>query len=232
MKLPNDLELKPELINYNPQAQTLYKLAANSLFGKLQQKNNYSKKIYVSSQSELEDCFFSNEKQIENILCFDNLCQINVKCEEKDVSTNRETNCYLGAQVVCYGRQIIYQHLITLLNSSAKVFYIDTDSLFFSLPNHIENPLPISDALGHFKDVYTKNIENFISFGPKNYVISFESSSNSIKEIVKVSGLSLQSHINDKKVDFKLYDEYLTFFLKDTPKKKIRYNLNKSYCKL
>ena len=44
----------------NPAKRNFYKLAANSLFGKIAQRNDFKKTLYVSSQNELEDLYLCN----------------------------------------------------------------------------------------------------------------------------------------------------------------------------
>jgi len=214
MNLKGNLKLTPYNVKYNPQNQFLYKLAANSLFGKLSQKNNFSKSIFISSQIELENKYFEHKNNIEQIICHDSICQMIVKTPENKLPSNKKANCYLGGRIVSYSRQEIYSHLQNLLQNSAKVFYIDTDAIFFSLPNNIPICLPISDAIGHFKHLYPGKITQFSCLGPKKYLISYINE-NKITEVVKVSGLSLKSFELQNKIDSGLYRCFIENYFKN-----------------
>jgi hypothetical protein len=77
--LKHPFNLTPQNICDNSYLKSFYKLSANSLFGKLEQKSNRTKTKFVTSQNELEDIFFSND-EIESIICLnENCCQIEIK---------------------------------------------------------------------------------------------------------------------------------------------------------
>lgn len=215
LNLPPNLQLKPDLIQYNPSNDTFYKLAMNSLFGKFQQKHEFKKSIFVSNQSQLEEEFLKHSKDIENIFCLnDSLCRIVIKQDENNSQPSRSTNCYIGSQLVSYARQEIHEKLMILENIKAQVFYFDTDSIFFSLGSNIPLPFEISHALGDFKHIVSGKIISFITLGPKNYALTFEDpKSLKIKEYIKCKGLSLKAHLTQKHFKFKIYDDFLKAYL-------------------
>ena len=207
--------LSPENVQFNSQKRFFYKLMANSLFGKLEQKNNKYRTIFANKQSDLENIFYS-ENVIEDLYCIsDDICEVKVLPNELKLPPNRGSNCYIGAQVTAYAREIIYRHLQTLVSKSAKIFQVDCDSIIFTLPKGQQIPLNISEAVGDFKHEIKGKIISYCSLGPKNYSISFENESEqSIKTISKVSGLALNNHLNSFSFDTKLFKEYIDQILK------------------
>lgn len=214
MSLDFPLSLSPDNIKYNPQNHKLYKLAANALFGKIQQRSNHPKSIYASSQTELEELFFEHNTNIDNIVCHNDLiCELLVKPDELKLSPNRNANCYIGAQITSFARQVIYEHIQTLEKQNAQIFYVDTDAIYFSLPLSSTNPLMISDAVGHFKNVIQGEILSFYCLGSKNYILSYCDNSNFIKFYSKVKGLSLKSNILQSEIQAELYASYIESFV-------------------
>lgn len=214
LELPANLQISSNIVTPNLRKKNLYKLAANALFGKLQQRNDYLKSYYASSQIELEDLYFKYLDQIENIKCHqDSMCELFVKPDPLKIGPNRNANCYVGAQITSFARQVIYEHIQTLENKGATIFYVDTDSIFFSLNNTIPIPLKISECLGHFKHVYSNPIKSFHCLGSKNYLISYLSKNN-LEICCKVKGLSLQAKPQNDLNIVNLYDSYLDSFFK------------------
>ena len=75
----------------------------------------------------------------------------------------------------------------------------------FTLPNSTQCPLTLSNAVGDFKNEINGNVLSFFSFGPKNYVLTYEINGK-LNVIRKISGLSL-AHCSD--LNSKLYEEFL-----------------------
>jgi hypothetical protein len=61
------------------------------------------------------------------------------------------------------------------------------------MPKNQIVPLPISDAVGHFKNIYPGEIISFFALGPKNYQITFKTPNNEIKSVTKVRGFCLSN---------------------------------------
>jgi hypothetical protein len=207
----SDCILTPNSIKFNPRKRALYKLMANSFFGKFQQKSNQSKTMYVTDQMSLEKVYFENN--ITGIFCLSkDICQIQVQAEKNfKHPPSRIYNCLIGGQITAYARQVIYEHLITLEKNSCQVYYVDCDCLIFT---HSEtsatNPLPISNATGHFKYEIKGEIQNFFSFAIKNYSISYkESSTKNLKCMTKIKGLFLKNELFGDQVN---NDLFLNFF--------------------
>ena len=218
LELNEPFLLTPANVKFNQQKRFFYKLMANSLFGKLEQKHNKYRTLFVNKQSDLENIFHS-ENIIQDLFCIsDEICQVQVLPCELKLPPNRNSNCYIGAQLTAYARQIIYSHLQTLCNAGAKIYQVDCDSIIFTLPNEHPIPLKISEAVGHFKHEVSEKILSYYSLGPKNYSISFQDK-NCIKTISKVSGLSLNNSLNSFVLDTKLFQLYVDQFLNNRTEK-------------
>ena len=211
MNLKAPFNLSPSNVKLNSQKRTFYKLMANALFGKLEQRNDKSRTLYINQQSELEKLFFS-EKEIKDLNCINSeICEVQFVPDSQKLPPNKNSNCYIGAQLTAYARQTIYSSLQVLEKTSATVFQVDCDSIIFSLPKLQVIPLPLSDAVGHFKHEI-KNITSYQSLGPKNYCITFENN-NIIQTVTKVRGLSLNNALNKNTFSAELFKTYVEQFL-------------------
>lgn len=203
----------------NSYKQFLYKLAANSFFGKFQQRKDKLTTLFVGDDDELAKVVEKNACKIQGINCFeDRICNIVLKPEKKEIKDSLNENCYLGAQIVALARIYFYKQIQKVLEvPNSQLFYCDTDSLFFSLPKNVENPLEMSDATGDFKNVY-KNVQNFYCLGPKNYTVSCLIE-NQIQVSTKVRGLNLNSHNLNQTLDSAVYENFLRSFTKNQSQK-------------
>jgi hypothetical protein len=213
MKLTKPFLLDRSEVKFNKSKRTFFKLMANSLFGKLEQKNNKSQTLYVTNQEDLEKIFFS-ENEINDIFCVnDNICQVQISPNELKLKPNRKNNCYIGAQVTAFARQIIYTHIQTLLQSNATIYRVDCDSIIFTIPESMQIPLSLSHAVGHFKSEIDGEIQSFYSLGPKSYSLSFFKNKE-FHTISRVSGLSLGNSLSKDVLTDATFDFYIEQFLK------------------
>jgi len=219
MSLQSPFSLTPLNVTPNEKKKQFYKILINSIFGKLEQRSDKPKTIYVHSQAELEDIYFS-DLEILSLFCVnESTCELEVKPNLDKILPNRETNIALGGQLVSFARQLMYETIVEV-DRIGKVFYVDTDSCFFSLPKTASIPLLISDSFGQFKHVYDGKIKSFFCLGPKNYCISFESSNNKIKTITKIKGISLSSYYLKNEMNEVIFDYFITKNLSDEIEKK------------
>ena len=213
MDLLAPFQLTPENNCPNDSKRTFYKLMANALFGKFEQKSNKTQTLFLNSQSDIEDIYFS-ENKIDDIFCLnEEICQIQVIPNELKLPPNRKTNCYLGAQITAYARQIIYEKVQKLIIANAIIYQIDCDSIIFTLPTNQSLPIKISEAVGHFKHEIKGDINTFYSLGPKNYSITFLSEKGT-ETLSRVRGFALNNSLNEIKLDENLFKFYVTQFLK------------------
>lgn len=194
---------------HNPTKKQFYKMMANSLFGKIAQKNNKSKILYVSSQSELEKLYFSGNV-VEDVFCLnDYICQVFLKPNEKRLPANRNSNCYIGAQMTSFARQVLYEHMQKIFcDDENTIYYVDCDSIVFASPSSKEIPLPISIKCGDFKHEYL-NATSFYALGPKSYCFnSFDF------PLCRIKGLSIK---NNPAFNEELFEQFVTAMVLQKP---------------
>jgi hypothetical protein len=230
MALTEPFLLSPEKIVPNSSRRNFFKLMMNATFGKIESRNDKSKTIFVSSQSEIENIFCSDQI-IEDIFCINDIfCQLNIKPNEQKLPPNRLGNCYIGAQLTAFSRQLIYENILRLEKLNCNTFLTDTDSLLFSYSSSLPCPLVESHCIGEFKDEYKQSeILNFYSLGPKNYVLTIKSK-DKVETITKVRGLCLTSFSNKTLLNEELFeffiDEYKNRFTYKTKINQYRIKAN------
>jgi len=94
---------------------------------------------------------------------------------------------------------------------NCRIYAVECDALYFSLPKSVSLPLTISDALGDFKVLFSNNIQSFTSLGPKHYNVTYYKD-NVLHSVTKLSGVSLKAEINDAKFDANLFKSFLEDF--------------------
>jgi len=218
LNLEEPFKLKVENIKPNNSKKLFYKTMMNSIFGKLQQRSDKPKTVYVNCQEELEKYYFS-DSIISNIFCLnENVCELEIKMNSEKIPPNRESNSYIGGELVSYGRILMYQ-TIQKVNSIGKVFYSDCDSCFFSLPSSVPLPFEISDVFGAFKHVFPGEIQSFYCIAAKNYAVSYKTEENVIKQVTKIKGISLSTCFDNTDVNISTFDLLMTNYLKNEIKK-------------
>lgn len=238
------LKLKITSINPNPGKRYLYKLAQNSFFGKFGQRHDKRKLLFLSNQSQIDDLIAKNTIFNDIHVLNENICCVDIKTEPTKTLPSLKTNVYLSAQITSYARETIHRHLMKLSkNQNVKVFQVDCDSIIFSTLKTEPCPLEISPAVGDFKNEINGEILSYVSLGPKNYVISYTTTSDKIETIHKVAGLKLTSEIKTDKINVETYKHLLELHKLDlqssikvkTRKRKINFatleldNLTQSY---
>jgi hypothetical protein len=202
---PYTLQLSNIEVNINK--QYFFKQMANSFFGKFLQKTNKTQTIFVSTQSQLEDIVADNA--VKSLFSYGNFCQVEIERNCKKLPPNRTGNCYLGGQITAYAREVIYDHMLKIEQNGGDIYYVDCDSIIFTVPNSQEMPVTISHAVGDFKLELEGAIQNFYSFGPKNYTITYDV--NGIKKVsTKVKGLSLKEVEFQHELTNKIFYNYLS----------------------
>ena len=219
MQFSEPFKLKVDNVQFNETKRNLYKTMMNSIFGKLEQRSDKPKTVYVNSQEELEKYYFS-DSTITSIYCINNdVCELELKTPNEKLPPNRENNSYIGGEIVAYGRILMYQ-TIQKIDSIGKIFYVDCDSCFFTLPKSVQNPLEVSDAFGAFKNVFKGEILSFFCIGPKNYAICYKTENNKVKHVTKIKGLSLSSYYLQNEINTSTFNYFMSKYLTEEIEKK------------
>jgi hypothetical protein len=181
---------------------------ANGFFGKFSQNQNKFRTIFASNQQDLEKLYFS-DVEIRDIFCLnDQICQVQCKPNELKLPPNRKGNCYIGGQITAYAREIMHEHLSSILHVGGTLYQTDTDSICFTLPKNESIPLLISHCVGHFKNEIDGEILSFHTLGSKNYSIVYKKAQKYFT-VTKIRGLSLNSSENEHTINNNLFDFYL-----------------------
>jgi len=218
MNLPPELYLVPEKITDNPSQKEFYKDCLNSLYGKFSANLIKTKTEIVRIQHRLEEIAHFNE--IVEIFPI-NDSNLLVEYELKDLKPNFKGNIFIGSEITAHARIYMHNYLKQLQNiPGAKIFQIETDSIMYSIPKNVIDPLPYSDLIGDFKHVVPENcdIQSFFALGNKNYSILYKDENEKVKTILKVKGLSLKSsHINHP-ISNEIYNDYIESHFKNEVK--------------
>jgi hypothetical protein len=206
--------LNPDLIEPNELKKSLYKIAANSLFGKLQQRSDYASTKFVATQYELEQTYEEHNENIFNITCHnENMCQIDYYEKITSKTRNLKQNCYLGAQITAYARLVLHKHLVELNKLKGfTIYYCDTDSIFGTMKKTSSRPVKIGPLVGEFKHVIKGEILSFYCLGLKNYCITYKDKDGQNQSITKLCGLSLNNVAINSAVSDDLYKTHLQQF--------------------
>jgi hypothetical protein len=182
--------------------RSCFKSMCNSIFGKFGQRDDFPDTHYVSSQEEIDD-LLKNGKEIRSTFSFSKGCQIQCKSEEPKVSPY--SNCVLTAFINALSRIDMHKHFICLLKQNCKLFYTDTDNIYFSCSKNIQPNIPIGHSFGEFKHEFGKLavIESF-------YAICVHYKDN-IKEKtkIKVRALALSSKEAAQQISADLFKDFL-----------------------
>jgi hypothetical protein len=207
MKFTEPNILKISNVDFNPQNQYFFKQMANSFFGKFLQKSNKSQTVFVRTQNQLEELLIPDYKKVKSIFPFHDFCQVEVEKNLTKLPPNRNYNCYIGGQITAYAREVIYNHMTTIEQSGGTLYYVDCDSIIFTLPQENVLPVPISDAVGDFKFETHGEISSFYSFGPKSYTIAYNTTKQNVS--TKVKGLSLKAAEFQHELSNEMFCSYL-----------------------
>ena len=208
MNLPPAFALTTDNVKNNPSQKMFFKDMSNSLFGKFSQNSNVSKTEIVWSQHKLEEIASKF-----NILEIYNLSETSVMVEYETTSTqpNLKSNVYIGAEINAHARIIIHDYIRLLESAGIQVYAVDTDCLFYSVPENVQDPLIFSDSIGDFKSVIPENCEvlSYHSLGCRNYSILYKDLDGKRHTITKVKGLSLKSSHMPQLINHETYETYI-----------------------
>ena len=189
--------LDKDCIHKNPGLRSLSKLTLTSFYGKLGQRTNMKKTMFVKDIKTLIQVLTDPGKLLMDFhIMNDDVIQIEYKNAENFECQSFNTNVTIAAFCTSWAKFKLWSVMQRLGN---RVLYHDTDSIIFSVRDG-EYVTPLATFLGQLTDELTckelgcKNlycsgywIEEFVSCGPKNY--SFRVNTGNF--FCKVRGFSL-----------------------------------------
>ncbi|GAB0093682.1 DNA-directed DNA polymerase [Sergentomyia squamirostris] len=190
-------------IRVNKGMRSLAKIVLNSLWGRFIMRDDHPKtkvcnsfedlnNLISSENIEILDFYFGGPKQLF----------VSYKCQhEADAPVNKYGNIGVGICTTTNARIKLYSVLSKL---GRNLFYCDTDSMIYVVPNGQKNPLECGKFLGELTDEieeYGENsfIEEFVSCGPKAYGLKINlKSTNSYKYKIVFKGITMNRHVEQK----------------------------------
>ena len=207
MNLPETFKLTLSNVISNPAQRQLAKSLMNNLYGKFSEQIRTTVTEFVQSKEALER--ISTKNQIQSIIDVRENDLLQVEYDNLFLSSNKNTNIYIGAQINSYARCIMYDHMLSLENAGATIYSVDTDGLFYSIPKNSVDPLPYSNSCGHFKNmVENSEIISFFTLGPRNYSMLYKDKDEKIKSILKVKGLVKHSAMREL-INHQVFEDFL-----------------------
>ena len=182
-------------ITENRSARLFYKMALNTCLGKLGQKDIASCTRIVSTAAEI-DTALASDRLTDISVINENHCQITLSAEEAKYPC-RTGSVVHGAYTTACSRVYIHKQMMNVINSGAKLFYVNTDALYFAVNEASEKPFPIKmgSSFGEFSDIYkNSDIKHFCCVSPKCYSLVYQQADGQMRNEVKVSGLSLNTN--------------------------------------
>lgn len=191
------IELDPKNIMENPSYRNLAKLCANSLWGKLSQKETHSQTTIVNTTAELYELLSSPAVKVMDLFAVGENVWVSWKYTNNQFeSSNRNVSLLIGCYTTAQARILLFNELIQL---EKNILYVDTDSLIYVEDEKIARdyrpdigPLigQLTNELSGFSD--TAYISEFCSTGPKSYAyrVTIPNSTEGPIEVCKCKGFS------------------------------------------
>jgi DNA polymerase elongation subunit (family B) len=189
------LNIKKEDLAHNEALRAFAKLLSNSALGKLSQNELKKHVVYVHSWEELYNLLKNPRIKLSSVNpIHDFLAEVTYEEQDFMMGLQRNTHCIVYSHVTAFARTEMLDDMRRLQKEGFNLFYTDTDSIIFSMPEEkydsfsrsfeLNNP-----AYGLYKEETKGRIMHFSSLGCKNY--SFIT--NKGEECVKVRGFTLSN---------------------------------------
>ena len=207
MNLPELFRLTLDNVANNPAQRQLAKTMMNNLYGKFSEKIRSKVTEFVRCREALER--IAGKHSIHSIIDIRDDDLLQVEYENPLFSSNRNTNIYIGAQINSYARCVMYEHMSKLDRAGANIYSIDTDGIFYSIHQDLDDPLPYSNLCGDFKNmVENSEIMSFFTLGPRNYSLLYVDKEKKMQSILKVKGLVKHSIFREH-INHEIFEDFL-----------------------
>jgi hypothetical protein len=205
-----ELMLSPSKIQSNPAQKQFFKNILNSLFGRFALHTNYSNRVFISSQNELNTLAANkNNTILELIPITDTVMQVEY-LSKKQIHSSRESNLFFTSIINASGRLFMYELMQKLKSLQCTPLYCDTDGIIFNSPKGFTQfPFEIGDAFGQFKAVLGKaQLKKFFCLGPRNYALVYEEDGIS-KYLTKIKGICAKSDNVQNIITPLVYEDFI-----------------------
>ena len=173
------IKLDPSKITKNSGLRAIAKRICNVLWGKLAERENLKKTVFVKTTDELLKYFRDSEIEVQDLIVHnEHSIELHYTQAAGFVDQNLNTNIVLASFTTALARLKLYS---VLEKVGDRALYMDTDSIVFKTdPSHEHNDPQTGDYLGDLTNEIDPTNEEYIQSwlcgGPKNY--SFKTSGN------------------------------------------------------
>ena len=182
------VKLDPTKMRPNPGARMLAKIALNSFWGKMAQRDNLPARRTVRTMEEYMDMVSNPSFHLKDFhVMHKTALQITYTRHKDFVAEKDFTNIWVAAFTTAHGRIRLFR-VIHALGKDA--LYFDTDSVICIMRPLTPASIPIGDYLGQLKSELRpgESIEIWVSSGAKSYAYREKESGNSV---TKLKGFTL-----------------------------------------
>ena len=198
--------------------KNFYKSMMNKTLGKFSYNpNKYCKTMICKTREEVLKQYFAGN--IQSIISVnEKKCLIQLEEAFSSSRVHRSSNVVIGAYTTSMAREIMHTDLTVVKNAGGKIFYLNCDSLFFTLDEDVPNPLPMGVCIGDYKNLYPGEVKSFCALSPKHYSVLYKAQTGVIKnklvEVSKMSGVSMHKFVNDDPINHYVLDKCSKTLLK------------------
>ena len=157
------VKIDPDKICKNEGLRYVAKLCLNSLWGKFGQNLDVDDVVYIDNELDYFK-YFDKARRYEIL----NNKIVYMKIGGKKKPSFRTSMC-VAAFTTAHARIRLHKKITEILNIGGKIYYCDTDSVIFWLPDGVQ--FDFGEALGEFKNELKVGefISDFVSIGAKAY---------------------------------------------------------------
>lgn len=209
------LLLNPNNVKDNKAQKQFFKDILNNVFGRFALHSNYSKRVFLRTQHELEN-LMSNPAV--DILEFFPIGESNMEVEylkNSAANPSKEGCLIFTALINAKSRIMMHQIICQLEKDKCEPLYCDTDSILFVSPKDYNFPFEVGPCFGQFKSVLgeASKIKKFFSLGPRNYCLIYELDGK-LHYVTKIKGLSVGSANLNSFVSPAVFENYISDYFK------------------
>lgn len=211
-----ELALTPLSVQSNPAQKQFFKSILNSLFGRFALHSNYSKRVFVRSQHELDALAANKSNTILDFFPVSDTCLQVEYVTNSSIHSAKDANLIYTSIINASGRILMYDVMQKLTLANCVPLYCDTDGIIFSSPKRFSNfPFEIGPSFGQFKPVYKNaTIKKFFSLGPRNYALVYEEDGQ-VKYVTKIKGICASSDNCQNIITPQVYEDFIEHHFQD-----------------
>lgn len=211
MNFEGDLLLNAKKITNNESQKTMYKSMMNNFLGRFALNSNFSSYKFVRSAYEIEQELKKSHTCLVDIFDIsETFCQLEIS-NNSNPKPNQCGSLYITSEVNSLARRFTYSKSEQIEKIGGIILAIDTDAIIYALPKGVNDVIKYGPEFGAFKNVLgnDEKIEQFMSLGPRNFMLVHRDKNGTLKTTSKIKGLCLTSANNCNEIDAKTYSDFI-----------------------